>query len=300
VLWVQAALHGDEIGGTLALQRFLAEVDLGNLRGAVICVMAANATAFADGRRTAVRDGIDFNRAFPGHAAGDRAQRVARYLMDAMTACTDAVIDLHSGGVLLDCCHHVIVPHADDDRALRLAEALGAPRVWRLREHELSATAVAILARHGIPAVMVESGSARVTDEDVNRYLRAIFGACVHLKQLPGLPGQGHASSARIAAKPADVDTAAGSDSYSIVTAGNGGIFVATADAGAHLEAGADAGRILDVFGACVETIRVPQGWLAARRSSPSVVHAGDTLLEVIHGSASHAGPALSTEGAPT
>jgi predicted deacylase len=64
VLWAQAAIHGGEVGGTIA--RLLARLDLSTTSGAIVAVLAANPLAFAAQTRNTAQDGENMNRVFPG------------------------------------------------------------------------------------------------------------------------------------------------------------------------------------------------------------------------------------------
>src|SRR5258708_21816754 len=62
VLWVQAAIHGAECGGTLGLLKLMKRIDPARMRGAIVGIMAANPTAFRALQRTTAYDGRDMNR----------------------------------------------------------------------------------------------------------------------------------------------------------------------------------------------------------------------------------------------
>jgi predicted deacylase len=101
-LWVQAAIHGSEIGGTLGLHKVLQTLDLDTLSGAVVAVLAANPLAFRAQARNSPQDGENMNRTFPGTLDGTITRQMAYRLIEAARESADIAMDLHSGGV--ECC----------------------------------------------------------------------------------------------------------------------------------------------------------------------------------------------------
>ena len=65
-LWVNAAIHGDELEGTAALWRVFDAIAGKPLRGTLIGILVTNVSAYAALRRTSPTDELDINRLFPG------------------------------------------------------------------------------------------------------------------------------------------------------------------------------------------------------------------------------------------
>ncbi len=98
VVFVTAALHGDEINGTGAIRHLIHDADFQLLRGAVILVPVLNLLAFERHSRY-LPDRRDLNRCFPGSASGSLASRMARTIFDEIVQRCDYGIDLHTAAV---------------------------------------------------------------------------------------------------------------------------------------------------------------------------------------------------------
>lgn len=124
-LWVNAAIHGDEINGVEIVRELLGRLDPQNLRGTVFAVPIVNVFGFVYESRY-LPDRRDLNRSFPGSARGSLAARLAHLFMtEIVDQCTHG-IDLHTGSN-----ERINLPHirADlsDEETRRCAEAFGAP-----------------------------------------------------------------------------------------------------------------------------------------------------------------------------
>jgi len=98
VVFITAALHGDEINGTGAVRALLTAEDFTVLRGSVILIPVVNLMGFEQHSRY-LPDRRDLNRSFPGSAKGSLASRMARVLFDEIVARSDFGIDLHTASV---------------------------------------------------------------------------------------------------------------------------------------------------------------------------------------------------------
>jgi predicted deacylase len=98
VVFVTAALHGDEINGTGAIRRLIRDPEFSLHRGAVILVPVLNILAF-DRHDRYLPDRRDLNRSFPGSAKGSLARRMARIIFKEIVARSNYGIDLHSAAV---------------------------------------------------------------------------------------------------------------------------------------------------------------------------------------------------------
>jgi len=98
VMFVTAALHGDEINGTGAVRQLLQDPDWELKRGAVMFVPVLNILAF-DRHSRYLPDRRDLNRAFPGSPTGSLAARMAHTIFDQIVSRCDYGIDLHTASV---------------------------------------------------------------------------------------------------------------------------------------------------------------------------------------------------------
>lgn len=98
VVFVTAAIHGDEVNGTGALWDLLRDPNLHLVRGSLIVVPVANPLAF-DRHSRYLPDRRDLNRCFPGRPDGSLASRLAHLLFDEIVNRSAVGIDLHSAAV---------------------------------------------------------------------------------------------------------------------------------------------------------------------------------------------------------
>jgi uncharacterized protein len=98
VVFVTAALHGDELNGTGAVRQLVQDDDLTLTRGSVIFVPVLNLLGF-DRHSRYLPDRRDLNRCFPGSATGALASRMAQTLFDEIVARSDYGIDLHTAAI---------------------------------------------------------------------------------------------------------------------------------------------------------------------------------------------------------
>lgn len=98
VIFVTAALHGDEINGTGAIRQLIQDESLRLVRGSLIMVPVLNLLAF-DRHSRYLPDRRDLNRSFPGSKNGSLASRMARIIFDEIVSRCDYGIDLHTAAV---------------------------------------------------------------------------------------------------------------------------------------------------------------------------------------------------------
>jgi len=123
VVFVTAALHGDEINGTGAVRQLIQDEEFQLLRGAVIFVPVLNILAF-DRHSRYLPDRRDLNRSFPGSDSGSLARRMASAIFNGIVSYCDFGIDLHTAAV-----RRTNYPNVRGDlskpEVRRLAEAFG-------------------------------------------------------------------------------------------------------------------------------------------------------------------------------
>lgn len=127
IVFITAAIHGDEINGTGIIHDFLFGDAVELLKGTLILVPVVNVFGFEAHERY-LPDRRDLNRSFPGSEHGSLASRVAHKLMKEVVAKSDYGIDLHSAAF-----QRTNYPNVRADlsqKAVReLAEAFGAALV---------------------------------------------------------------------------------------------------------------------------------------------------------------------------
>ena len=78
--WLNAAIHGDEVGGVEVITRVLRDLDPMAMRGTVLAVPVVNVWGFMGGDRF-LPDRRDLNRSFPGSPSGSLAAQIAHLFM---------------------------------------------------------------------------------------------------------------------------------------------------------------------------------------------------------------------------
>lgn len=123
VIFVTAAIHGDEINGTGIIHDFLFGEPVDLKKGTLVLAPVVNVFGFEAHERY-LPDRRDLNRSFPGSATGSLASRVAYKLMTEFTDVCDFGIDLHTAAFQRTNFPNVRADLANPD-VKRLANAFG-------------------------------------------------------------------------------------------------------------------------------------------------------------------------------
>lgn len=110
--------HGDEYQGQVAIMKLARSIRDGQVNGRLILIPSLNFPAALASTRLSPIDGMNLNRAFPGHPEGSVTSQIAHYLSSVLFPISDAVIDIHSGGRSMEFvpCSHM---HVVSDRTQR-------------------------------------------------------------------------------------------------------------------------------------------------------------------------------------
>jgi len=273
-IWIQSLVHGEEIGGALAIGRFLASLDLTTLRGSIIALPVANPLTYRAWSRNVPVDGSNLNRCFPGEPAGSHTSQIAATLLETMLGTADVFVDLHSGGDRANVPFYSLY-WSDDSEAseesARLARACGTADVWATSDDWLTGAMFKHVVDRGKPSVIVEcGGNAMVTEQHIDNFVAALTGISQAAGTIPGeAPTQ---PTYRLLG------------SSELVFNRIGGIFATDVKAGDVLNEGDEVGRIIDIHGKTLETIRAPFGpvYLAALRRNYLAVHSGEMVCEAL------------------
>ncbi|MDY0213005.1 MAG: succinylglutamate desuccinylase/aspartoacylase family protein [Desulfuromonadaceae bacterium] len=182
VMFVSAAVHGDEINGVEIIRRLLQHKSLRDLRGTLLALPLLNPYGFIH-RSRYLPDRRDLNRSFPGSSKGSLAGRLAYHFMRDVASRCDFGVDLHTGSNYRT---NLAQVRADlsDPPTRELAMAFGAPLIVdsTLREGSLRAAVSAL----GKPVVVFEGGEALYFNESAIRTgLHGILRLMRHTEMLP-------------------------------------------------------------------------------------------------------------------
>lgn len=161
VLFVSAALHGDELNGIEIVRRLINRPALKRLKGTLLAVPVVNVLGTFHKSRY-LPDRRDLNRSFPGSDKGSLASRLAYTFLHEVVMQATHGIDLHTAAVHRDNFPQ-IRGDLDDKETSRIAHAFNAPVL--LNSALLGGSLRAAAAEHGIPVIVYEAGEALRFDE---------------------------------------------------------------------------------------------------------------------------------------
>jgi predicted deacylase len=95
-MWINAAIHGDELNGVEIIRQVLERLDHRTLRGTLVAVPVVNVPGFMN-RDRYLPDRRDLNRSFPGSTRGSLASQIAAIFTDEIVTRCSVGIDLHTG-----------------------------------------------------------------------------------------------------------------------------------------------------------------------------------------------------------
>ncbi len=266
VMFVSAAIHGDEVIGVEIVRRLLRAKALENMSGTLLAVPIVNTFGFLNHARY-LPDRRDLNRVFPGLPEGSMASRLAHIFMTQVVARAEVGIDLHSAAI-----HRTNLPQLrltpGNNRLAELGAAFGAPVMMhsKLREGSLRMAA----EEAGIDVLLYEGGEGMRFDEQAAR--AGVAGILRVMRQLKMIRAKG---VPRVSAKPMFCST---SHWY---RAPASGLMRGYLTIGDTVEPGTILGTISDPFGEVeTEVVADMTGIIIGRTNMPSV-YEGDALFHV-------------------
>lgn len=265
VLFLSAAIHGDEINGIEIIRRVRHTKALDRLKGTLVCVPIVNVYGFINHTRY-LPDRRDLNRSFPGSVDGSLAGRLAHlFATEVVDRCTHG-IDLHTGAN-----HRVNLPHVranlDHEESARLARAFGAPvivdaslRDGSLREYGME---------RGLPMLLYEAGEGLRFDAlSIRGGVRGILNVMRELGMLPHRPAK----------KIVKVIEARSSQ---WVRAPVSGLLRVEVPMGSRVKRGQVLGRIADAIGDNEQAVVSPITGIIIGRTNNPVINGGDALFHI-------------------
>lgn len=161
VMFLSAAIHGDELNGIEIIRRVLAQKALARVKGTLLAVPIVNVHGVMNHSRY-LPDRRDLNRCFPGSSRGSLASRLANVFVTEVVERSDLGVDLHTGAL-----HRANYPQIRgvlaDPETERLAREFGAPVILdaQVRKGTLREAA----SQRGMPMLVFEGGEALRFDE---------------------------------------------------------------------------------------------------------------------------------------
>lgn len=265
VLFISAAIHGDELNGVEIIRRLLKRKALSSIRGTLLAVPIVNVHGFLDQSRY-LPDRRDLNRSFPGSRKGSVAARMAHTFMHEIVDKADFGIDLHTGAINRSNLPQIRANLANE-ATLRLAKAFGAPVIVNSNARDGSLRQCA--AEKGLPMLIYEAGEALRFDElSIRAGLRGAVNAMRHIGMLP-------------LSKTTPSVSPVVADSTSWVRAPDSGIVTRKVELGSRVEAGKVLAVIGDPVGDKEVRVKAPFDGIIIGRSNLPLAHEGDALFNV-------------------
>jgi predicted deacylase len=266
-LFVNAAVHGDEINGVEIIRRLLNLGALRHIRGTLVAVPVVNVFGFVSLSRN-LPDRRDLNRSFPGSARGSLAGRLANLFLGEIVAKCSHGIDLHTGAIHRDNYPQIRV-NMDHGEAAQMALSFGVPLVINSGYREGSLREAA--ARLDIPVIVYEASEALRFDEFAIRAgVRGVVGVMRALGMLK--------DRKRPKRKPVEPMLVRSS---TWVRAAQSGILRRAVALGKLVRKGERLGAIADPFGGNeIEVLSPAEGIVIGGTNLP-LVHEGDALFHI-------------------
>ncbi|MBI1732592.1 MAG: succinylglutamate desuccinylase/aspartoacylase family protein [Gammaproteobacteria bacterium] len=266
VLFLSAALHGDEINGVEIIRRVLRQRVLARLQGTLVAVPIVNIYGFIHKSRY-LPDRRDLNRSFPGSETGSLAARMAHlFLHDVVARCTHG-IDLHTGAI-----HRENLPQIralmDDRETERMAHAFALPVI--LNTGIVAGSLRNAAEKMGITVIVYEAGEALRFDEVAIR--AGVTGTVNVMRAIGMLP----AARAR---RRAPAPLVANSSTW--MRAPRSGILRTLKPLGARVHEGALLGVISDPLGANEVPVRATAPGVIIGRSTTPLTNEGEAVFHI-------------------
>lgn len=267
VLFVSAAIHGDEINGVDIVRRLLKHKALAKLKGTLIAIPIVNVFGFNDKSRY-LPDRRDLNRSFPGERHGSLASQIAYiFRSEIVEKCTHG-IDLHTAAI-----HRRNLPHVrvnlNKPADVELAKAFGAPVMLNASSRDGSLREM--VSEKNIPTLLFEGGSALRFDSRVSKV--GVQGIINVMRAIGMLPAKSSEEAA-----PREPYVARSSH---WVRAPQSGIFLTRKKLGDHVSKNDVIGIITNPFGDHEVPILSPYEGVIIGQTILPLANEGDALFHI-------------------
>lgn len=260
VLWLSAAMHGQELSGIEVLWDIASKkIDPKTLKGTVVAAPLLNPFSFNGGTYFNPLDGYNINRVFPGDARGLTTARLAHLVLEEGIKKVDYLIDFHANPE--PAMMFTIVKESQDqtmwEKSRAMAEAFGITTVEMVLKFEahrtgtMTDTAISL----GKPSIVIELIPwRRISPVAVRVGVRGVLNVMKSLGMIGGATE-----------KQTETLVIGGRLTRTEITATRGGLVREYKTSGDPVKKGEVIGHIVDVYGDPVEDVVSPvDGWLLA------------------------------------
>ena len=270
IVWLSAAIHGDELNGVEIIRQLMRMLQPKKLAGTIIAIPIVNVFGVTTGERY-LPDRRDLNRSFPGSARGSMAARLAHIFFQQVALRCSMGIDYHTGSS-----GRTNLPQIrcdmDHPETAQLARSFHPPLTLHasLRDGSLRAAA----SEHGIKVLLYEGGETqrfnrRVVQEGVDGTLRVLnFMEMIGEAPTP------------VAGKMLE------SRSSFWERATRSGFARVMVGLGVEVTSGQAIASVSDSLGGRDAVIHAREAGLVIGRLNTAVVHRGDALVHLARGTA--------------
>ncbi|MCH7781563.1 succinylglutamate desuccinylase/aspartoacylase family protein [candidate division KSB1 bacterium] len=265
VVFVTAAIHGDEINGIEIVRQLTARIKPSELSGTLLCIPIVNIFGFYTMTRN-TPDRRNLNNSFPGINKGSPASRIAYIIFEEIIKRCDFGIDIHTPRE-----NRYEIPHINADLnnrdVHRLARAFGTTIIINTPGPKKSLQHAA--NKEDIPTIVFSGGEVlrfdkKITESGVNGLMNVL-------------------SSLEM------VDIERKEPSFSIIVKKNrsvqttqGGILYVHVQAGDLVYEGELLAKVANPFGEEIETIVAPQNGLIISHSTNPLVNPGNEVCSYV------------------
>jgi predicted deacylase len=260
-----AAVHGDEVNGIAVIHEIFAKLDPNSLRGTVVALPVANASAFHHhSRRTP--HGVDLNHHFPGSPDGNDMQIYAHRLLERFIRHLDVLLDLHTASRGRSNCVYVRADMLQSETA-RMAY-LQRPQII-LHNPPSDGTLRGAASELGVAAITVEVGNPnRFQKEYIRQSVQGIRGVLAEWRLIRKRP-------LRLGPPPALCSSSVWT--YTDM----GGLLTVLPELTERVEEGQAIARLTDMFGHELRTYTAPFSGIVIGRAVDPVATTGARILHL-------------------
>ena len=263
-VWIDAAIHGDEVAGVEVVRQVMAGLDPKTFCGTLVAVPVVNVLGFMTGDRY-LPDRRDLNRSFPGSARGSLASRIAHLFMQEVVAKCEVGIDLHTGSDRRSNLPQVRAD-LDDERTRALAGAFAAPVMLHARIRDGSLRHAA--RERGATVLLYEAGENNRFDD------YAIDAGVAGVRRVLAVLGM--TDDPQPAHPPSRECRQSG-----WVRARRTGILRLDAGLGQEVSDGERLGSLVDSFGKTLAAVYANRDGVVIGRNEAPLVNSGDAIVHI-------------------
>jgi predicted deacylase len=269
ILFISAAVHGDELNGVEIIKKLLKKSFLKKIKGTLILVPVVNVFGFNNKSRY-LPDRRDLNRSFPGSKNGSLAAQLAyTFMKEIVSKCTHG-IDLHTGAI-----HRTNLPQIraclQDKVTKDLAEGFGVPVVIdsMLRDGSLREAA----RKKNISMLLFEGGEALRFEKNV---IKIGLQGCISVMKKIGMLEQATVSKSSLNSSKIFI-----AKSSSWVRAPNSGAFSSRVKIGDKVSSGDVLAIISDSFGRNPFSVNAEESGILIGATLLPLVNKGDAMFHI-------------------